>query len=103
MLEISANSKLTNQDFVDIMEQMKSQGKLKRLSFTSCGIHSPLNTSFIDAVSDMPNLEFVTFTCVKISPLDEETLREIWEEKWSNRAKCTFEHECVTLFVTSDI
>jgi len=71
ILSVDANSKLTTQ-CVGLLMQAAAKGpnsQLQKFSAKSCSIVAPLDTTFLDAISEKTNhfypLTSISFTCQK--------------------------------------
>ena len=102
-LSLSANPKLSNADWVELLEAANQweQGKLAVLVFNGCNVQGPLSTAFIDAINDKLNhahpLRHVEFTCTSLTGLDTDTLRDVWLGRWADDGRCSFENGKVVL------
>jgi hypothetical protein len=60
-----------------------------------CGIMSPLDTIFLDAISDKlsadHSLKFISFTCRNLDKVDSDSLSQIWTEHWNDSAQILLE------------
>ncbi|OWF54535.1 tonsoku-like protein [Mizuhopecten yessoensis] len=88
-LRLSGNSKLTNSVVRRILEKSgQNDTKLDQLSVEGCGLKSPLDTPFLDAVSDKlatsHPLRSLSFTCIGLDKVDIDSLSQIWLEQWKD-------------------
>ncbi|XP_069112103.1 tonsoku-like protein [Argopecten irradians] len=89
VLKLSGNPKLTNSVVCCILEKSCRQGSvLDQLSVEGCGLKSPLDTPFLDALSDklaVPHpLRALSFTCRGLDKVDIESLGQIWLGHWKD-------------------
>ncbi|KAK3589305.1 hypothetical protein CHS0354_026959 [Potamilus streckersoni] len=105
-LSMCTNPKLGNSILQGLLREAKTEGSLlEYINADGCGIQSPLDVGFMDAVNDklyasVP-LRSLSFTCQKLDKLDCDSLQQIWTERWKDLAEVSFGENSVRLNVTN--
>ena len=102
-LDLSVNPKLDSQALQQLIKASCESSSLEEVKFTGCGLFSPLEVTFLDAIVDklastVP-LRKLHFTCRKLEKLDVESLSQIWRERWAELARVDIEGQSVKLSV----
>ncbi|XP_060084011.1 tonsoku-like protein [Ylistrum balloti] len=104
VLRLSGNPKLTNSVVRRILEKsVQDDTILDKLNVEGCGLKSPLDTSFLDAISDKlatPHpLRTLSLTCAGLDKVDIESLGQIWSGQWKDLGKIDITDSLVKLWV----
>ena len=90
-LDVSTNPKLDNNTIQKLIQQSSESSGLEDLTCDACGLCSPLDVEFLDAISEKLSSEAplrkLAFTCQKLEKVDSESLGQIWTERWADLAK----------------
>ena len=102
-LDLSVNPKLDSQALQQLIKASCESSSLEEVKFTGCGLFSPLEVTFLDAMVDklastVP-LRKLYFTCRKLEKLDSESLSQIWRERWAELARVDIDGQSVKLSV----
>ena len=92
--------------FTKVLEVASSNNTyLEKVVAEGCGIMSPLDTIFLDAISDKlsadHSLKFISFTCRNLDKIDSDSLSQIWTEHWNESAQIDIKDNLVRLSVSS--
>ncbi|CAC5396677.1 NFKBIL2 [Mytilus coruscus] len=90
-LNLSDNPKLDNSVVTRVLEVASANNThLEKIMAEGCGIISPLDTMFLDAISDKLmsdySLKLVSFTCRNLDKVDADSLSQVWTEHWKDSA-----------------
>ncbi|XP_071174589.1 tonsoku-like protein [Mytilus edulis] len=105
-LNLSDNPKLDNSVVTRVLEVASTNNThLEKITAEGCGIVSPLDTMFLDAISDKLmsdySLKFISFTCRNLDKVDVDSLSQIWTEHWKDSAQIQISSSLVRLSVSS--
>ncbi|CAG2193885.1 NFKBIL2 [Mytilus edulis] len=105
-LNLSENPKLDNSVVTRVLEVASTNNThLEKITAEGCGIVSPLDTMFLDAISDKLmsdySLKFISFTCRNLDKVDVDSLSQIWTEHWKDSAQIQISSSLVRLSVSS--
>ncbi|XP_052061225.1 tonsoku-like protein [Mytilus californianus] len=105
-LNLSDNPKLDNSVVTRVLEVASTNNThLEKITAEGCGIISPLDTMFLDAISDKLmsdySLKFISFTCRNLDKVDADSLSQIWTEHWKDSAQIQISSCLVRLSVSS--
>ncbi|ESO83101.1 hypothetical protein LOTGIDRAFT_169742 [Lottia gigantea] len=105
-LTISKNNRITNQTLQQLLHQtaLESSSKLDEIIANGCSVKSPLDTQFLDALSDIVNrespLRYLSLTCDNLDKVDSDCVKQVWEEKWKNLSKINIQGNLIQLSVS---
>lgn len=82
------------------------------VEFVACGLVSPLNVSFLDALNDLLQreqdgrvvlLNSIRMSIAKLCKLDGDSLREIWTGYWHERGVVNVTGDVISMSVADVI
>jgi len=114
-LSLSGNVDLTACNLGDILSAscsiVNNCAILLNLECVACGLVSPLDVSFLDALNDRlqrqqdghTQLAHLRLSIAKLCKLDADSLREIWTGYWQERSVVEVTGDTVVLSISDDI
>ncbi|XP_050398300.1 tonsoku-like protein [Patella vulgata] len=105
-LLISKNIRITNQTIQQLLQTIVENDVscLEEVTADGCSIKSPLDTGFLDSLSDVLcrsfPLRFLSFTCEGLDKVDCDCIRQVWEEKWKDLSKLVVSGNHIQLSVS---
>ena len=103
-LNLSYNHRLGNIYVTRLLETSATDScKLEHLEMVGCNLSSPLDTHFLDSMSDKlassHPLKSFHFTCRNLEKIDIDSLKQVWTERWEDASKVDINGTSVLLSV----
>lgn len=102
-LDLSTNPDVNNKTVQQLIQLSCESPAFEELICESCGLASPLDVDFLDAISEKLNCEApirrLQLTCSKLEKVDSESLTQVWKERWADLALINIVEESVKLSV----